>query len=215
MKAWALPEAQLTMQQLFVKNTRTELNRLLQARIDHPEQMDEIDAEIRRTFAQTHAVMVLDMAGFSKTSVLHGILPALQNIYRTNQLTVPLIEKHQGDLIRLEADNIFAVFPSVDSAVTASVDILLSLRQQGQEVSIGIGYGEVLMIAAENPYAKDMYGCEFNLAAKLGEDLADHGEILLTEAAFKKIGQIDYEWEQRQQQISGLLLTFYKPHLPE
>src|SRR5256886_5385868 len=40
----------------------------------------------------------------------------------------------------------------------------------------GIGYGEILVIENE-----DIFGSEVNLASKLGEDLAQRGEILLTD----------------------------------
>ena len=43
--------------------------------------------------------------------------------------------------------------------------------------SYGIGYGDVLDLD------EDMFGLEVNLASKLGEDLADPGEALLTPSA--------------------------------
>ena len=40
-------------------------------------------------------------------------------------------------------------------------------------VAMGIGYGSLLMIDAD-----DVYGNEMNLACKLGEDLAEAGQVL-------------------------------------
>jgi class 3 adenylate cyclase len=45
-----------------------------------------------------------------------------------------------------------------------------------------VGYGEVLMVDED-----DFYGNELNLASKLGEDIADPGETLLTEAAHAQL----------------------------
>lgn len=46
--------------------------------------------------------------------------------------------------------------------------------------SFVIGYGSLLVIGGD-----DVYGDEMNLACKLGEDLAERGEVLLTQAAFE------------------------------
>jgi class 3 adenylate cyclase len=70
---------------------------------------------------------------------------------------------------------------------------------------IGIGCGDVLMLEKE-----DMYGSEFNLASKLGEDLAERGEILLTSAAFEKLEGDKQDWEKMELSISGLELVAYK-----
>ena len=48
--------------------------------------------------------------------------------------------------------------------------------------SIGVGYGEILMVEED-----DFYGNELNLASKLGEDVAESGETLLTEAAHARL----------------------------
>ena len=55
-----------------------------------------------------------------------------------------------------------------------------------------------------------MYGSEFNLASKLGEDLAEQGEILLTNSAFEKFEGKKEDWEKVEFSISGLELVAYK-----
>ena len=45
---------------------RRELERLLALRNEHPERLGDIDRQIHEAFAETHAVMVLDMCGFSR-----------------------------------------------------------------------------------------------------------------------------------------------------
>ncbi len=70
---------------------------------------------------------------------------------------------------------------------------------------IGIGYGDVLMLEGE-----DMYGSEFNLASKLGEDLAQQGEILLTDCAFENFEGKKEDWKRVEFSISGLELVAYQ-----
>ena len=56
------------------------------------------------------------------------------------------------------------------------------LRPRAEHVllGVGIGYGEVLRIGDT-----DVFGTEVNAAAKLGEDTAQAGEILLTAAVYE------------------------------
>jgi adenylate cyclase len=49
-------------------------------------------------------------------------------------------------------------------------------------VSIGIDYGDVLLIGGP-----DYFGNAVNCACKMGEDIADPGEILVSATAFKQI----------------------------
>jgi adenylate cyclase len=194
-------------------NTRAELNRLLQIRNEHPERAAEIDDTIRITFSQIHAIFVLDMSGFSRLTVRYGILHFLAMVHRLWVIAQPIIKQHQGKLIKQEADNIFAVFPNVALAVDAAVDLLKTLVAVNTGlpdsldlfVSIGIGYGEVLMVEDS-----DLYGNEMNLASKLGEDLARAGEILLTEEAFAQVEPTTGRWEKLEFSVSGLQLMTHK-----
>ncbi len=199
-------------------NNRTSLEKLLQERNEHPERMVEIDDKINATFRQTHAILVMDMSGFSRTTVRYGIIHFLAMIHRMHAIVKPIIAECGGTVVKEEADNIFAVFPDVQSAVNSALD---SLKQTGAVnttlppemdiyLCIGIGYGDVLMLEGE-----DMYGSEFNLASKLGEDLAERGEILLTFAAFENLESDKQDWERVDFSISGLELVTYKRVQPD
>lgn len=196
-----------------LRNTRAELDRLLQARNEHPEKAAAIDAQIYTTFTQIHAIFVLDMSGFSRLTMRHGIIPFLAMIQRLTAIAFPLIDAYDGTLVKQEADNLFVIFPTVNVAVDAAVDLLKGLRAANSSLpdaldlhaSIGIGYGEVLMVEDN-----DLYGNEMNLASKLGEDLARPNEILLTEAAFQQLNPLSQAWEPLEVSIAGLNLTAYK-----
>jgi class 3 adenylate cyclase len=53
-----------------------------------------------------------------------------------------------------------------------------------------------------------MWGSEVNLAAKLGEDVADRGEILLTAAARAELPRED-SFAACSGEVSGIQLTYY------
>lgn len=194
-------------------HTRSDLERLLQRRNEYPDQAEQIDAEIFATFAETHAVWVLDMSGFSRLSLRYSIIHFLAMVHQLRAIAVPIIQQQQGHLVKQDADNLFAIFPTVDLAVDAAIATLNTLAAVNTALpdardlyaSIGIGYGEMLMLEDG-----DLYGNELNLAAKLGEDLARAGEILVTETAFRQLSNAQRQWEKLELSISGLSLLSYK-----
>lgn len=194
------------------ENTRANLNKLLQERNEHPNKQEVIDEKIKSVFCQTHALLVLDMSGFSRMTIRYGIIHFLAMIHGMCEVVVPVIEEYGGRVIKQEADNIFAVFPNVQSSIAAATDFLKRTStvntmlpdEADIYLSLGIGYGEVLMIEDD-----DMFGSELNLTSKLGEDLARSGEILLTESAFEQLSTKE-EWEKIDFSISGLDLVAYK-----
>ena len=194
-------------------NTREELSRLLQERNEYPERIEQIDTLIRETFGETHAIMVMDMSGFSRVTIKHGIMHFLAMIHRMNQIVAPTVREHGGRVIKFEADNAFAIFDKVEDAIEAAIDTsrrfsaanTMLPEEMDMHGKFGIGYGEVLIVED-----KDLFGSEVNLASKLGEDLAERGEILLTEAAFAEVDAEKREYEEVSMTISGLQLDVHK-----
>ncbi len=196
-----------------MNNTQEQLNKLLQLRNKYPEKQEEIDKQIYEEFCQTHAILVIDMSGFSRTTFRYGIIHFLAMIHQMKNLVIPAIESTGGKLIKQDAD-IFAVFPNVNQAVecslqlqqlTGTVNTTLP-EEKDIHLCIGIGYGKVLMI--EN---HDMYGSEFNLASKLEEDLAQRNEILLTQEAYQNLNPKQGEWQELEFSVCGLEFIAYKP----
>jgi class 3 adenylate cyclase len=189
---------------------RRELERLLALRNEHPERLGDIDRQIHEEFAETHAVMVLDMCGFSRLTARYGIIPVLSMSHRLHGIVLPIIRAHDGTVVKTEADNVFAVFPDVPPAVVTAIEIQQRLdaanvflpEDWDLHASLGIGYGELLMIGDD-----DMYGNEMNIASKLGEDIAGRGEVFLSEAAHARA---EGRYESRQIPISAMVVTAYK-----
>lgn len=106
------------------KNTRSYLEQLLQERNEHPEKIAEIEAEINATFRQTHAIVVIDMSGFSRTTIRHGIIHFLAMIHRMRTIVKPVVSEYHGTVVKEDADNIFAVFPTAKNALEAAREVL-------------------------------------------------------------------------------------------
>jgi class 3 adenylate cyclase len=199
-------------------NSRRALDRLLSERNEHPERLAEIDRRIRDRFGETHAVLVLDMCGFSRLTVRYGITHFLAMIHRLHGMVAPIVAGTGGRVVKTEADNVFAVFPDVAPALEAARAIQRRLaaanvflpKDWDLHASIGIGYGELLMVGGD-----DLFGSEMNLASKLGEDVAASGETFLTTAAYDRIEHsapphaLD-GYEAREIAISSMTVKAYK-----
>jgi adenylate cyclase len=194
------------------ERTKEKMARLLQERNEHPERADEVDARIRETFGETLAVLVMDMAGFSRQTLRHGIIHFLAQIHRMHALAGPSVENHGGEVVKYEADNVYAVFQDVEQAVAAALDLDRAMEAADTMLpdeydlhgEFGIGYGEILIVE------DDLFGSEVNLASKLGEDLAQRGEILLTESAHARVADGARRYDELLMSVSGLELRIHK-----
>ena len=192
--------------------TWRQLERLLDLRNEHPERLAEIDRRITRAFAHRRAVLVLDMCGFSRLTIRHGIVHFLAMIRRLHRAMGPVVRQAGGHIVKTEADNVFAIFADVPKAVAAAIALRDELSQQNQvlpedwdlQVGIGIGHGDILMVGDQ-----DFYGSEVNLASKLGEDVAGPGEILLTPAAAARVPKLRHRLRRRRQRLSGLDVAYF------
>ena len=189
------------------------LHRLLSERNQQPGSAPGVDAAIEAAFVRDVAILVLDMCGFSRITAQHGVIHFLAMIHQMEQAARPAIEGNGGEVVKQEADNLFAVFASAEQALQAALDILRALAamnavlppERALAASMGIGYGPTLVIAHE-----DLFGPEMNCACKLGEDFAGTGEILLTEAAHARLSADRYACETAQYTISGMPLPAHR-----
>jgi len=193
-------------------NSRETLGHLLDDLMQHPERRAEITAAIEQVFGQERAVLTLDMAGFSATTIRHGIVEFLLMIHKMQVVARPCVEEHGGVVVKAYADNLLCMFDTVEAAVAAARDIVRRLNTvniilpdaRRLFASMGIGYGNVLNIDNQ-----DLFGGEVNLASKLGEDLAEMGEILLTAAAVNQLPGGEAGCSKHEVSVSGITLTYY------
>ncbi|MBI3964943.1 MAG: adenylate/guanylate cyclase domain-containing protein [Chloroflexi bacterium] len=201
------------MDELTLTNSAHHLQQLLYQRNEFPDRAAEIDAEIVRVFQQRRSVLALDLCGFARTVHHRGIIHFLALIERVSRLIRPIIEDNGGHLVKSEADNVFALFNNPDASIACAEDIMQALaavnavlpEQDEIHCSVGIGYGDLLVVAGE-----DLWGDEMNLASKLGEDLAARGEVLLTEAAYEALTRGKAQCAKVELSVSGLRLDVYR-----
>ena len=159
------------------------------------------------------AILVLDMTGFTSTSLKVGELQSLLRIFDAQKVCTPVLKEFNADLIRFFADDIVALFEDPMAALDASFEIHRRIRKYNNsgsaysyatECCIGIGYGEVLRIGPNLSQGDEMVK-----ASKLGEDIARANEILLTEKAFQAMSyREDVTFEHQAQ--DDQLFPFYR-----
>ena len=189
------------------------LRRLLSLRNQQPGDAAAIDSTIENAFVRDVGILVLDMCGFSRITARHGIVHFLAMLHQMEQAARPAIAGNGGEVIKQEADNLFAVFATAEQALEAALDTLRALEamnavlppERALHVSAGIGFGPTLVVAHE-----DMFGPEMNCACKLGEDIAGAGEILLTAAAHTSLPANRYACTPDDHEISGLVLRSHR-----
>lgn len=153
------------------------------------------------------------MVGFSRLTVEYGIIHYLAMIHQMETAARPAVAGNGGRVIKQEADDLFAMFDNPDQALESALDIFRAFDAVNGVVppdrdiygSIGIGYGEALVIEG-----KDVFGAEMNLACKLGEDLAGKNEILLTPAAFEALPAGRYVCSSVTFSISEMTIDCYR-----
>lgn len=195
------------------ETARDYLNHLLSERNNQPERAAEIDELMRKSFEQRVAILVLDLCNFTRVTIEHGIFHYLAIIRQMVEVATPAVTANGGRVIKQEADNLFAAFDNPSRALESALDILRALDAVNSVVtadrriyaSIGIGYGDTLVIGDE-----DMFGAEMNLACKLGEDIAQSGEILLTPAAFSALPDDRYVCNPARISIEGMEIVCYR-----
>jgi adenylate cyclase len=159
-----------------------------------------IEAEIWERFGVEMAVFVLDMSGFSRLTQEHGAVHYLSMVRRMNLALDSIIGRNQGKLVKFEADNCFAVFPTVADAVQCGISAnmqfegmnLLTIREFDIRVCIGISHGHFLLVEE-----RDFFGDAVNKASRLGEDIAEPGEILVDKDLSSSLSQFRHEPETR------------------
>jgi class 3 adenylate cyclase len=165
------------------------IDRLNAAAAEHRSQLER---QIWDAYQRDKAVLALDMSGFSLSVRRSGILACLCRIRRMQQLTAPVLADFRGELVKYDADNLLAVFDDAQDAVQAAIAmnrvVCASAPPAGDAaplaLGIGIDYGRVLLVSA-----KDCFGDAVNIAHKLGEDIAEAGEILVTQAVRSRLGE--------------------------
>ena len=169
----------------IMQNSEGRLYDLIAQRLLPDTNKIEIDQRIWDLFGEEWCVMMTDLAGFSRQVAEYGIIHFLQTIYESERLLLPVIEQHEGFLLKTDGDSLLVIFRKPQKALQCALvmqQVLIpyneaKLEQERVHLCIGLGFGKILRVGNT-----EVFGAEVNAACKLGEDLAKQGETLVTGA---------------------------------
>lgn len=164
---------------------------LIEERTRPDADVDKIDETIWELFGEDWAIVFTDLAGFSRQTAKFGVTHFLQVIFEQSALLLPVIEAHNGFVVKVEADSLLVLFRTPEAAVECCIAMQRACTKTNERrveeeqilLCAGIGWGRVLRVGET-----DVFGREVNAASKLGEDTAKAYEILATESVCKAVG---------------------------
>jgi class 3 adenylate cyclase len=178
-----------TKKSVFISASEDRLEKLIEERLKPGADKETIDRRIWDLFGEEWCVMFTDLSGFSRGVAKFGIIHFLQTIHESERILIPIIEDHDGILLKVEGDSFLVIFRNVGKAIQCSITMQRTLKEYNTNkpieeqvlLCIGLGYGPMLRIGDT-----DVFGAEVNASSKLGEDTAEAWEILSTEAVIEK-----------------------------
>jgi len=170
------------------------LQKLIEERLAPGADKEAIDRRMWDLFGEEWAIMATDLSGFSRGVAEFGIIHFLQTIYEAERILVPVIERHDGILLKVEGDSFLVIFRNPAKALRAAIAMQRTTRRYNQNqppeehvlLGVGLGFGTVLRIGDA-----DVFGVEVNSAYILGEDTARKYEILVTRAVREAASDVE------------------------
>lgn len=170
------------------------LQKLIEERLAPGADKEAIDKRMWDLFGEEWAIMSTDLAGFSRGVAEFGIIHFLQTIYESERILVPVIEEHDGILLKVEGDSFLVIFRNPNKAIRAAIAMQRTARQYNADqppeehvlLCVGLGFGNVLRIGDS-----DVFGVEVNAACLLGEDTAKASQIMVTQAVCTAAGEVE------------------------
>ena len=129
---------------------------------------------------QLAAIMFTDIVGYT---ALMGKdeQRAFEILKKNRQIQRPLIEHHNGKLLKEMGDGILASFHTVSDAVYCALEIQNRTKKEGDfQLRIGIHLGEVVF------EKNDVFGDGVNIASRI-QSIAPEGETVVSESVYRNI----------------------------
>jgi adenylate cyclase len=164
---------------------------LIEERLGEGADKEAIDRRIWDLFGEEWCIMATDLTGFSRGVAEFGIIHFLQTIFESERILVPVVQQHDGILLKVEGDSFLVIFRNPAKALQAAVEMQRTVRRYNRDkvpeehvlLGVGLGFGRVLRVGDA-----DVFGNEVNSACILGETYAGAYEILVTKAVRDRAG---------------------------
>ena len=106
---------------IFASASEDRLENLVLERLKPGADKEKIDARIWDLFGEVWCIMFTDLSGFSRGVEKFGIIHFLQTIHESERVLVPIIEDHDGILLKSEGDSFLVIFRNVGKGLQAAI----------------------------------------------------------------------------------------------
>jgi class 3 adenylate cyclase/tetratricopeptide (TPR) repeat protein len=150
---------------------------------------DRLDQLIKEKFKKQVTVLFTDICGYTQYMDTKGDIVGRGMLQKHNDIVLPIIEKHEGVIIKTIGDAVMATFSTPLAAVKASIAIQDGLYEYNRKiehadrihVKIGINMGEALMDET------DVFGDAVNVASRI-QSQAGKDQILISRNVYEQVG---------------------------
>lgn len=133
------------------------------------------------------AIMFTDLVGFTQGTQLDE-RASLRRLAEEDELVRPVVQSHQGRVVKSTGDGLLVEFPSALQATECAVDVQERLRERNRrsdgppiELRIGVHLGDV------EDRGEDILGDAVNIAARV-QTAAEAGGIAISQQVYDQVG---------------------------
>ncbi len=149
---------------------------------------DRLEQTIRENFSKEVTILFTDICGYTRYTETRGDIRSRAMLQKHNDILMPLIQEHDGVVIKTIGDAVMATFDTPEEGVRSAISIQNALnvfnrdaeKSEGIHVKIGINTGSALVDDG------DVFGDAVNVAARI-QAKAGKDQILISENLFERI----------------------------
>eukprot|EP00798_Chlamydomonas_sp_ICE-L_P031028 gene31028-7120_t len=135
------------------------------------------------------AMLQSDMSGFTRLTRKYGIMHFMALMMQCRGIYASLLEQFQGKVVKYDGDNVITIFPNAVRAAQLASAVFQTAESYNRglhkdyriRLKFGLSTGKVVVVGS------DMVGQTWDACCWLGEEVAEIGEILVTEEARTEI----------------------------
>ncbi|GAB4504041.1 MAG: adenylate/guanylate cyclase domain-containing protein [Anaerolineales bacterium] len=165
------------------------------------------------------AILFMDIRGFTRWSESRSPEVVVNLLNQYYQLAEAILARYPTIKFKLTADEVLAVFPEVNVAVRAALELCVrvngALLNHGIGVGIGVHVGPVVegLLGSAQVKFYDVIGDTVNMTQRI-ENAARVGEVLISESTRKMMGQAFHVGKEREIVVKGKMNSLLVYSLP-
>ncbi len=144
------------------------------------------------------AIVFTDIVGYTQ-KMDNDELQTMRYLERQQEIVYPIVQQHDGKVLKEIGDGLLMMFDSAVQAVRCSIEIQMQLKEEDFKIRAGIHMGDVILKDG------DVFGAAVNIAARI-EPQARPGGVCISEGVRNQIrNKIDFRTVSKgQKELKGV-----------